>query len=412
MLNGKPGAARPAPRPTGTVLMTQPPYGQVPPPGAVQPPPAPGPGPMPQGMPQYPGQQYPGQYSGQQHSGPPGQPPQPPWGPQPPSYPVPPRKQTGLIVGLCLGAVAVLVIGIGAIVALNSGTKTDNTAGTSIPPMPSSAYQLPPSAGLSTAPSDSESPTSAPSSPSTAPSAGPQKILKLADHPILQDPNAGLQNLACNLPPWVSTQDGAEAFFTAASKCLDAAWGPFLQSYNLPFTPPTLNFPTGSSFNTACGTIQVGIATAAYYCENNLYVPFAGLQTDQYGNNPGVYLALFAHEYGHHVQEVAGIMDAVWEKIYAVGQNSPAGLEMSRRKELQAQCFSGMFLGAHVDRGGTVTRDMYNKAWNDQETRGDNTSRSHDHGTNAHYAAWWRAGAKDNRIAQCNTFAASSADVS
>ncbi|WP_211226855.1 neutral zinc metallopeptidase [Amycolatopsis benzoatilytica] len=390
--------------------MTQPPYGQVPPPGAVQPPPAPGPGPMPQGPPSYAGQPYPGQsYPGQPGpQGPP--PPVPPWGHQPPSYPVPPRKPTGLIIGLCLGAVAVLVIGIGAIVALNSGSKVDNAGYTPAPASPTSAYQLPPTAGSSSA---SESPTSSSSaSPSTSPSAGPQKILKLADHPILQDPNAGLQNLVCNLPPWVSTQDGAEAFFTAASKCLDAAWGPFLESYHLPFTSPALHFPTGASFDTACGTIQVGIATAAYYCENNLYVPFNGLQTDQYGNNPGVYLALFAHEYGHHVQEVSGIMDAAWQKIYAVGQNSPAGLEMSRRKELQAQCFSGMFLGAHVDRGGTITRDMYNKAWNDQETRGDNTSRSHDHGTNAHYAAWWRAGAKDNRIANCNTFAASSADVS
>ena len=414
MLNGKPGDARPAPRPTGTALMTQPPYGQVPPRGTVQPPPVPGQGPVPPG--QYPGQAQgpyqaqPGQapYQGQQppYQGPPPQGPQ--WQ-QPPSYPVPPRKPTGLIVGLCLGAVAVLALGVVAIVSLNRGSGPSNAGYQAAPPSPTSAYELPPTSGSATA---SSTPTSPSDSPSTSASAGPHKVLKLADHPILQDRNAGLQNLACNLPPWTSTQGGAEAFFTAASKCLDAAWGPFLESYNLPFTPPALHFPTGPSFDTECGTIQVGIATAAYYCENNLYVPFKGLQTDQYCNNPGVYLALFAHEYGHHVQEVAGIMDAAWQKIYAAGQNSPEGLDMSRRKELQAQCFSGMFLGAHVDRGGTITRDMYNKAWNDQETRGDNTSRSHDHGTNAHYAQWWRAGAKDNRIADCNTFAASASDVS
>jgi predicted metalloprotease len=168
----------------------------------------------------------------------------------------------------------------------------------------------------------------------------------------------------------------------------------------------------GTTFQTACGDINVGVSTAAYYCDNNLYVPFHGLQIDQYGDNPGVYLALIAHEYGHHVQEVAGIMDAVWQQIYQDGQLSPAGLDLSRRKELQAQCFSGMFLGAVVDRGGSITRDMYAKAWRDQDTRGDNTSGSHDHGTNAHYATWWRMGAQYNRITKCNTFAASAADVS
>ncbi len=238
-----------------------------------------------------------------------------------------------------------------------------------------------------------------------------EKILALASHPILQNPDDGLQNFACELPEWRSDQASAEAFFTAADQCLNQAWGEFLERYHLPFTPPTLHFPTGTHFTTACGTIAVSVATAAYYCDDNLYVPFRGLQTDQYGDNPGVYLALFAHEYGHHVQEVAGIMDAVWQQIYAVGQNSPAGLELSRRKELQAQCFSGMFLGAVVDRGGSVTRDMYAKAWRDQDTRGDNTSGSSDHGTNAHYAQWWRTGAQFNRIAKCNTFAAPAAEV-
>ncbi|WP_312871838.1 neutral zinc metallopeptidase [Amycolatopsis acididurans] len=253
------------------------------------------------------------------------------------------------------------------------------------------------------------------SSGNAAPAAGAapgQKVLKLTDHPILQDPNAGLQNIVCVLPDWHSDPATAETFFTAAEACLNEAWGSLLKAYGMPFAPPTLHFPDGASFQTACGTIAVGVATAAYYCDNNLYVPYKGLQIDQYGDNPGVYLALLAHEYGHHVQEVTGIMDAVWQRIYADGQASPAGLDLSRRKELQAQCFSGMFLGAVVDRGGSVTREMYAKAWRDQDTRGDNTSGSHDHGSNSHYAQWWHTGAQYNRIAQCNTFAAPASEVS
>ncbi|WP_370946872.1 neutral zinc metallopeptidase [Amycolatopsis sp. cg5] len=357
--------------------MTQPPHGTWPPSGAVQPPPAPS----------------------RQQGG--------PWFQGPPP---PPRKKSPLaIVVIALSAVAVLVLGLVAIVALN---RDDNgnvaAAGFSSSPAPTPPPQKPPPTTLSSP----ASPSASVSKPSPTQQPEQQKILKLADHPILQDPAAGLKNRVCNLPAWQSNQNAAEQFFTAASRCLDAAWGPFLEYYHLPFSPPALHFPTGPSFDTECGTIQVGIATAAYYCENNLYVPFRGLQTDQYGNNPGVYLALFAHEYGHHVQEVAGLMDAAWQKIYEVGPNSPAGLEMSRRKELQAQCFSGMFLGAHVDQGGSLTKDMFDKAWNDQETRGDNTSGSRDHGTNAHYAAWWRAGAKSDRIVDCNTFSAPTSAVS
>ncbi|GAB2981601.1 hypothetical protein GCM10017788_63480 [Amycolatopsis acidiphila] len=214
------------------------------------------------------------------------------------------------------------------------------------------------------------------------------------------------------MPGWPSSPAASQAFFTAAAQCLNARWGALLASMDLPFHAPQLEFPTGASFTTACGTIDVGLATAAYYCKDHLYVPYRGLQTDQYRNKPGVYLALFAHEYGHHVQDLVGLMDAAWEVIYTDGQDSAAGLDMSRRKELQAQCFSGMFLGSTANRGGTVTQSVFDVAWNDQETRGDNTSGSHDHGTNAHYAAWWRKGAQSDRLAQCNTFAAPAGDVS
>jgi predicted metalloprotease len=108
------------------------------------------------------------------------------------------------------------------------------------------------------------------------------------------------------------------------------------------------------------------------------------------GAHPGIYLAVFAHEYGHRAQELAGVLETAQQKQYDDGQDSAAGLEFSRRLELQAQCFSGMFLGSSVDRGGDVDRN---------------------HGTNAHAESWWHQGAMKNRTQQCNTWAATSADV-
>jgi hypothetical protein len=240
----------------------------------------------------------------------------------------------------------------------------------------------------------------------------PRKIIKLADHPLVTTPGLGLPNNACRLPEWDNSQATAKRFFRAATRCLDRAWEPVLRELGLPFTPPRLYFPEGQSFASDCGTIEVGIQTAAYYCEGELFLPFAGLQLDQYQDNPGVYLALIAHEYGHHVQELAGIMDAAWRQIYQAGEGTARAQEISRRKELQAQCFSGLFLGSHVDRGGSIDRQMYDRAWHDQETRGDDTSGGHDHGSNENYAKWWRKGALDNRLTDCNTFKAPASEVS
>src|SRR5690606_9666846 len=143
-------------------------------------------------------------------------------------------------------------------------------------------------------------------------------IKAIGDRPMMKDPDAGLQAVPCSLPPWQNNPEGARLFFTAATDCLNRTWEPFLRQYDLPFREPTLRFPDGQAFRTPCGNIRVDVTTAAYYCNDNLYVPFSGLQTDYYGDQPGIYLAVIAHEYGHHVQEVAGIMDAVWAHINAV----------------------------------------------------------------------------------------------
>ncbi|NKQ57351.1 metalloprotease [Amycolatopsis sp. K13G38] len=332
------------------------------------------------------------------------------WPPQQQWPPPPPKKShTGLIVALSLSAVVLigLVVTVAVVATPSRPTSNAATYGTLTTTQSPSSTRWSPS---STSRTTSSSPSS---SSSTQPTyGGPHKILALADHPLMADPTMGLSNAPCAVPGWPSDPAASEAFFTAAADCLNARWSDLLSELGLPFHPPQLEFPTGSSFTTDCGTINVGVATAAYYCKDHLYVPWRGLQTDQYGNKPGVYLALFAHEYGHHVQDLVGIMDAAWNVIYQQGEDSPGGQEMSRRKELQAQCFSGMFMGATANRGGTITQKVFDTAWSDQDTRGDNTSGSHDHGTNAHYAAWWRKGAQSDRLAQCNTFSAPGSDVS
>ncbi|HKN53733.1 MAG TPA: neutral zinc metallopeptidase, partial [Amycolatopsis sp.] len=236
-------------------------------------------------------------------------------------------------------------------------------------------------------------------------------VRKTKDNPLLTDSSTGLPNAPCKLARWGNTPQASRAFFESARPCLDRVWQTALDDAGLPFEVPSLAFPTGTQWSSPCGNSSNG-NVAAFYCGRNqtLYMPFDGLQVPQYGAHPGVYLAVFAHEYGHHAQQMSGIMETYWEQRYDAGTDSPAGLELSRRNELMAQCFSGMFLGSTVNRGGDVDDNIYREAWQ-SEDRGDRSG-PRDHGSIDHYISWWQQGATKNRFAQCNTYNTSPGNVS
>ncbi|OLT48181.1 hypothetical protein BJF85_13095 [Saccharomonospora sp. CUA-673] len=325
------------------------------------------------------------------------------------------------------GVVVLVAILTATLVGGDPRNTADREGGAPVPPATDTSITSSPSTTTSTSETTTSSETSETVEPSIitftegpgggeAPTSGGEKIYRLADHPLLQNPDSGLRAVQCSLPGWQSNPQAAEAFLTAATDCLNDAWGTLLRSHDLPFEEPNLHFPAGTSYETTtCGTHEVSMAKAALYCANNLYMPYQGLQADRYGDRPGVYLALLAHEYGHHVQYVAGIFEAAWHRMNeAGGQGSPGADAVSRRLELQAQCFSGMFMGSHVGRSGPngVNQTMLDQAWYDQETRGDGTSGTTDHGSNANYSAWWQQGSRDNRLQQCNTWNADEGSVS
>ena len=186
-----------------------------------------------------------------------------------------------------------------------------------------------------------------------------------------------------------------------------------MRAAGLEYRAPTVLVPTGSRISSPCGSTNLETENvAAFYCSSNeaLYMPPKGLNVDRYGNQPAIYLAVFAHEYGHHVQLVSGILTAQGRIENLSGRTSEAGLESSRRLELQAQCFSGLFVKSVSDTGGQFTSADYRTVYEDQE-RGNRPGALRDHGTYAHSQGWWDTGYQSNRLARCNTWAASSGDV-
>ncbi len=250
--------------------------------------------------------------------------------------------------------------------------------------------------------------------PNTSVAAGPAPVAATAANPLFANQDNGLINIRCDLPRWAASPAAATAFFDAASTCLGEMWQPMLRAQNLPFHSPAVAAPAhAADASSPCGSSP---NFAAYFCSANdtIYLPLDTIQTEVYGDRWYVYLEVFAHEYGHHIQALTGIMDRQAQQREDVGARSAQGLELSRRTELEAQCFAGMFVGSsrYV---GLFSDDQAVYMQRDQYTRGDEKQQTdmHDHGTSRHYGDWFvNVGEQYNRVWRCNTWTAPSAEVS
>lgn len=402
-----------------------PPMPVAPPPFARPLPPRPGypPPPPPPGWQQQPGIPY----AGPQPPPPPPRPmgsTAPPWAMPPhPGMFRPKRSNTGAIVATVL--VALLVAGAGTIGALALTHKKHSVADSRYDNYPSGTHTptttertttrrttTTTSRTTTTTSTRTTTPTTTTrSSPTNTTPAGPQPVYRLGDNPLFSG-DVGAPAINCTLNRWRTDVQSAASFFASAIPCLEAAWAPLLQRANLPYYSPGLEVPADGTIDTPC-TGSEGRSFSAFYCPRNstIYMPFGSLQTDQFGAHPGVYLAVLAHEFGHHVQNVSGVMDAYWDQRYDAGADTEAGLELSRRTELQAQCFSGMFLAATYPRG-SVDANLLQEARTTQQRGDHNAGEPRDHGSDQHSSSWWEQGAQRNRTYQCNTWKANSADVS
>lgn len=252
----------------------------------------------------------------------------------------------------------------------------------------------------------------APSPSTTEPSTPvrPRAVYRLADHPFLVKP-VSLPSTTCALPQFGVTDQQLAAYYAAGIECLDAAWGPLLSATNLPFEKPTLDASPVLK-DGPCGAAPESDHAVAYYCGRNrtIYMPTARLRDNGGGDAPATHLATLSHEYGHHVQALTGLLRAADLKITDAGEKTPAGLEMSRRIELQANCFAGMFLTSAAGRG-SVTAALARQAQEDFQYAIEEKPENNAHGSAKNQAQWAAAGFKANSTDACNTFSAPAAQV-
>ncbi|WP_244180751.1 neutral zinc metallopeptidase [Amycolatopsis pretoriensis] len=352
-----------------------------------------------------------------------GPPPGAPFGPRfAPGYRpyVAKKSNTGVIVAVAIIGIVAVVGGLVAAVALIGGnTRHVADAGYSST-YPSDTYETTSARETTETTSSTEETTTSRTTERTTRTSeqpsGPRSVVATGNNPMFASADYGLQNVPCSLSRWATDQGSATRFFQSGIACLDAMWSRMLGAVDLPFRSPKLSVPQSlSESSTPCGSGGTTTGVTPFYCPSNdtIYMPMDRIEIDVWGNHPGPYLSILAHEYGHHVQNLAGITEAYGDQRYDAGADSAVGLELSRRMELEAQCFSGMFLGSASVSGGSVDKNIYNEAWNAQD-RGDDYARNgkRDHGSARHNISWWQHGATKNRNQQCNTWLSASGDVS
>ncbi len=172
---------------------------------------------------------------------------------------------------------------------------------------------------------------------------------------------------------------------------------------------------------TGCG--NASSATGPFYCppDQTIYIDTSFYDTleQQFGADSGPLAEMYvvAHEWGHHVQNLAGVLDSTRD-----GQTGPTSNAV--RVELQADCFAGAWAAAASStkdpQGVTflqpITREQYTEALSaaaavgddriQQTTQGQVNPHQFTHGTSEQRVRWFEAGYEQGAGA-CDTFGVS-----
>jgi uncharacterized protein len=127
---------------------------------------------------------------------------------------------------------------------------------------------------------------------------------------------------------------------------VQAYWGDTFEASQIAYVPATTTLFTGG-IATDCG--YATSAVGPFYCPNGgaVYLDLGFFDDLRFrlGARGGPFAEAYvvAHEYGHHVQDLLGILDAG-----SGGRGSDSG---SVRVELQADCFAGVWAGHAAETG-------------------------------------------------------------
>ncbi|MCB1481268.1 MAG: zinc metallopeptidase [Rhodobiaceae bacterium] len=210
--------------------------------------------------------------------------------------------------------------------------------------------------------------------------------------------------------------DEMSKFVSVVLADTEDTWNAIFQKMGERYSEPTLVLFSGAT-QSACGYAQS--ASGPFYCPNDhkLYIDLAFYeQLRRQFKAPGDFAQAYviAHEVGHHVQNLVGILPKFNEMRQRLSKQDAN--EMSIRVELQADCFAGVW-ARYTAQKGILDEGDVEEALNaatqigddaiQRRTQGYVVPESFNHGTSQQRVRWFRVGLTEGDINACDTFNAS-----
>lgn len=205
--------------------------------------------------------------------------------------------------------------------------------------------------------------------------------------------------------------DEEGVFIAKVLKTTETVWGRIFQQQGWGQYPhPTLVLYTGTT-HSACGTGRAQMGP--FYCpaDQKVYLDLSffretGRRLGVKGDFSQGYV--LAHEVGHHVQQILGLLDQYQRAKQA---NPSQANKISVQSELQADCFAGLWAYELAQQGDVIEQGDIEEAIQSAEAVGDDHIQqttqgyvmpdSFTHGSSAQRVAWFTRGFKTGDIFRC-----------
>ncbi|MBN8242744.1 zinc metallopeptidase [Nitratireductor aquimarinus] len=227
------------------------------------------------------------------------------------------------------------------------------------------------------------------------------------------EPGGGSQTTTTQRQETGGASDEMKQFVSVVLAETEDTWNGIFESQGLDYKEPSMVL-FSDSVRSACGFASA--ATGPFYCpgDEKVYIDLSFF--DQLARRFGAtgdfaQAYVVAHEVGHHVQNVTGILPRFNQMRQRMSQAEANA--MSIRVELQADCFAGIWAHYTAQKGLLEDGDI-EEALNAANQIGDDTLQrrtqgyvvpeSFNHGTSQQRRTWFARGLKSGRLADCDTF--------
>lgn len=209
-------------------------------------------------------------------------------------------------------------------------------------------------------------------------------------------------------------EDEMARFVSVMLKDTETVWGKLFEKSGSTYRKPVLVL-FRDEVNSACGFASA--ASGPFYCPNDekIYIDlsFCDQLRTQFGASGDFAVAyVIAHEVGHHVQKLLGILPKIDHQRSAANQTRAN--QLSVRLELQADFLSGMWAHYAQEMLSTLEEGDVDEALNAAASVGDDRLQkmssgrvvpdAFTHGTSAQRREWFRKGWESGDLSQGDTF--------